>query len=243
MDTPMQRNNVLLRATYGMLLVMLLAAASADCEELAKDKADFIRCAARLKDALSRNKLGEKISFGYIDYEGGISLIGGEQLLVKGNGEVALKKNAFFIDEVSRKCALSSIEYHYNIDEYSVREICEEFLKSGFFEKKFIEERTVAPPETPYMIIFLTLDDVKCEKEFIIYLDIDLVRQMHKEHPWMVKEGVREDGAGLPKALERLQYLLYIVAANHTRDRAPKGSVYNREDESMPRRIDFNKNQ
>jgi hypothetical protein len=241
----MNKNKLLFQAMCAILSMMLLKVPSLDGKELAKDKPDFIRCAIRLKDALNSNKLGEKISFGYINYEGGIPYLGdynGEQLHIKGNGEVTFKNNIFFIDELSKKCALSSIEYHYSIDEYSVREICEEFLKSGFFEKKFNEERTAAPPETPYLIIFFSFDGVEYKKEFIVYLDIDLVQKMHKEHPWMVKEGIREDGAGLPKALERLQYLLYIISVNRTKDNSPKGNVYNLEIESMPKRIDFNKN-
>jgi hypothetical protein len=80
-----------------IFFLSLLAAPSLDSKELARDKPDFIRCAADLKEALNSNNLGERISFGYINCEGGIPHLAdynGEQLLVKGNGEVTFKNIA-----------------------------------------------------------------------------------------------------------------------------------------------------
>jgi hypothetical protein len=230
---------------YSLLAIIYLVMNVPEASSFQKQSSAPVSFRQKLETLLNHNELSERISFGFYDYAGDPPLIeiNSQELKVYGSMKIDYKTQTPFVDKSSGKTIICCMEYHYTMDECTFRDICKEFLTSGFFTDKFDEERVFAGlDETTFRTIFLTIDNEVVTKKFMFPMNPERQKKLERDYYSLLQRGFRIDGVGVAKKLAKLQYLFNCVIDDRNKDvRCPKGSVYIFDWSKGPIPFDFQK--
>lgn len=195
----------------------------------------------QLKIISKLNQIDKRICFGYRHFPGGLSLLFSDcdEILIYGDGSVQYKTALPFCDRMSGKFLICEVEYKYTIESQLVREICEEFLNSKFITETFEEERKLINDDAAQRGIFIKIDDLEFEKIFFSPMS-QKDREFYEErYQRLVEKGIKVDGVGIPKKLERLQFLFdEVIKYREITGRDSKGTITIIDDKGL-RQLDL----
>jgi len=151
-------------------------------------------------------------------------------ILVHGNGDVCYTEVLEFKDISSDEHGMCIVRYDYSIEQSIVKNICSEFLYSGFFTKTFNEERSQIVDAGPQRGFSITINGQKFEKIFTDPMPPEVQKIFDEIERSKRKPGEkvnRVDGMRIPKELQNLQTLFdQVIRERERTGKIGTGSVY-----------------